>query len=370
MPPHEKRCLLNPGPVTLTSRVRAALQREDLCHREPEFAELQADVRSRLACVYEEAASDYTATLLTGSGTAAVEAMLSSLAPWDGITLVVANGVYGERLAKMLEVQRKPFEVIRTEWTEPIDLEAVRRRLRTSPTIHSLATIHHETTTGRLNNLAELGALCRDHGVGLLLDTVSSFGGESIDFAGWNIDACAATANKCLHGVPGISFVLTPRSVLEQRLSAASSLYLDLFANHAAQEQGFPQFTPAVQVMYALQEALRELADGGGWRARRAHYSQLSRRVREGLAELGIRTLLGEDAVYSSMLASFHLPEPLGFEELFVPLKEAGFVIYPGQRQLYARIFRIAVMGDLMERDMAALLAEFRTIVGRARPGG
>src|SRR4051812_41785791 len=116
---HRVRLLLNPGPVTLSRGVREALLRPDLCHREAEYTKLQQSVRRRLSHVYEEAAKDFDTVLITGSGTAAVEAMAGSLIPANGNALVVANGVYGERIARMLSLQSKRFEVTQSDWLQP-----------------------------------------------------------------------------------------------------------------------------------------------------------------------------------------------------------------------------------------------------------
>ena len=172
------RSLLNPSPVTLTDRVRGALQQLDLCHREKAFAELQLDIRQRLEAIYP--AEGYVAILLTGSGTAAVEAMVGSVVPRDGHALVVANGVYGDRMAQMLGAQGKRHHILATDWLQGIDLAAVDARLAADPTITHVLAVHHETTTGRLNDLDALGAVCRRHGRPLLLDAVSSFGAEPI----------------------------------------------------------------------------------------------------------------------------------------------------------------------------------------------
>jgi 2-aminoethylphosphonate-pyruvate transaminase len=362
MHPPERMRLLNPGPVTLSPRVRAAMQRPDLCHREPEYAALQNAVRARLAAVYAEAAAAYEAVLLTGSGTAAVEAMLASLVPDGGKALVVANGVYGERIATILAAHGKPHDVVRAAWTAPMDVAAARDKLAAGGFTHVVA-VHHETTTGRLNDLDALGALCRAHNVALLLDAVSSFGGERLNFAGWNVEACAATANKCLHGVPGVAFVLARSAVFDTRASAARSLTLDLFRHRAEQRKGYPAFTPAVQSMFALHEALAELEDQGGWQRRNHHYRRLSALLRDGLQRLGVRLLLGRESDYASMLSSLLLPEGVPFGLLFDALKQAGFVIYPGQLGLQESIFRVAVMGDLTAADIEELLATFAAVL-------
>jgi 2-aminoethylphosphonate-pyruvate transaminase len=360
--------LLNPGPVTLTARVRAALTRDDMCHREPEFAALQLGIRTKLEKVYTDAA-DYAAILLTGSGTAAVEAMVGSLVPKDGHALVVANGVYGERIGAMLNAQGKRFDTVASDWREDIDVAKAEARLRDDhgPRVSHVIAVHHETTTGRLNSIGALGALCKRYGRPLLLDGVSSFGGEDIRFTDWNLEAVAGTANKCLHGVPGIAFVLARRGLFEgERASGATSVYLDLFRHWKEQKTGFSPFTQAVQAAEALDEALHELADHGGWKARHAEYVRRSALVRKELETLGVtRFLEGDSSVYSSILTSFHVPAHVSYERLHDHLREKGFVIYAGQGPYAGKMFRIAVMGDLTERDLDELLSELRATLGR-----
>jgi len=348
--------LLNPGPVNLSEWVRRALLRPDLCHREPEYSRLQEDVRRRLAAVYRDTADRYTSVLLTGSGTAAVEAMLASLVPRDGRVLVAANGVYGERMAAMVKAHRKPCCVVRSEWVEPIDLAAVDRALRSDGPFTHVAAVHHETTTGRLNDIAALGEICRAHRVPLLLDAVSSFGGEQLDLEAWNVEGIAATANKCLHGVPGVSFVLVRRDALASRETGAPTLYLDLFGNYEQQRQGIPAFTPAVQTTYALQAALIELEEEGGWQQRRETYSCRSQLFRAGLRDRGYRRLLPDEAGNSSVLTSYLLPDGVVYADFQSYWRAAGYVIYAGQGWLSDRVFRIAVMGQLDEDAIGRFL--------------
>src|SRR5258706_9875274 len=161
------------------------------------------DVLRRLEAVHD--ATGYRAVLLSGSGTCAVEAMLSTFALRNQTTLVLANGVYGERMAEMLARQGKPARMLRAAWTAPLDFAAVERALDAE--VARVAVVHHETTTGRLNELDRLAALCRSRGKGLLIDAVSSFGAEELPFERWRPLAGAGAANKCLHGLPGIALV-------------------------------------------------------------------------------------------------------------------------------------------------------------------
>jgi 2-aminoethylphosphonate-pyruvate transaminase len=366
---HSAPKLLNPGPVTLSERVRSALLGEDLCHRESEFAMLQNEIRKRLGAVYPQAAPDFTAVLLAGSGTAAVEAMVGSLVPRDGEALVVANGVYGERMAAMLRAQGKTTHLAAAEWTEPMNLEAVERILAGARGVTHVLAAHHETTTGRLNDLPALGEICRRYGAPLLLDCVSSFGAEEIDFEGWNLEACAGTANKCLHGAPGVSFVLARKTALETRRSGATSLYLDLFRHYGEQSIGSTPFTMPAHICYALAEALRELEDGGGWRARRERYAALSRSVFDGLRGQGVAPLLDITEPSSSVLTAYRIPAGYDYASLHDFLKAAGFIIYAGQGRLNQEIFRIALMGAIDSVDVSRLLSCFQKfwIRGAAR---
>lgn len=357
-----RELLLNPGPVTLSERVRSALLRDDQCHREQEFADLMLRIRGRLESLYSERPAGHDAVVLTGSGTCAVEAMVASLVPRDGAALVAANGVYGERIAAMLETQGKRHECVRADWLRPIDLDGVRAALQAAR-FDAVIAVHHETTTGRLNDLDALGGLCRDAGVPLLLDGVSSFGGEAIDWSGWHLGAVAAAANKCLHGVPGIAFVIADRRLLAARAGSSPAMYLDLQRCHAEQATGFSPFTPAVHACFALDEALDEHADEGGWRARRDRYRHRTARIRDGLLDAGIQPLLPA-AESASMLTAFHLPAGISYEALHDGLKRAGYVIYAGQGSLAGRIFRIATMGAIEERDLDGIVAAVGAVAG------
>lgn len=355
-----KTILLNPGPVTLSDRVRAAMAEADWCHREPEFAQLTRDINSRLASVYPDMQDAFDAVMLTGSGTSAVEAMLACFAPDHGGTLVLANGVYGERMARMLTAHRKPHQLLQHPWTDALDLATVAKLLDEHPELKHIATVHHETTTGRLNDLAALGALCRDRELSLLLDAVSSFGAEDIDPEGWNLAALAGTANKCLHGVPGLSFVMARKTMWTGSSPQIGSVYLDLYAYHSGQHgDGYSPFTQSVQVAFALREALAELEDDGGWQNRRNIYRQRDAQIYEELTSINIDTLLNKKD-YSSVLKSYLLPSGVSYSELHDRLKAAGFVIYAGQGQFADAVFRIAHMGEIGRADLEALCAALR----------
>ncbi|WP_193100783.1 2-aminoethylphosphonate aminotransferase [Burkholderia sp. Z1] len=350
--------LLNPGPVTLTERVRRSLLQPDLCHRESEFFDLQDEARARLVAAYELDPAEWAAVLMTGSGTAAVESMIAALVPQDGKLLVIENGVYGERITQIAAQYGIAHDVLKHEWMQAPDLAQIAARLDAGGYSH-VAVIHHETTTGRLNDLGAIAEVCRSRGVKMLVDGVSSFGAEALDFAGGDIDAVAATANKCLHGVPGAAFVIVRRSALAK--AASRTYYLDLGRLAKLQDQRNTPFTPSVHAYYALVEALREFDETGGWRARHAHYKALADQAQAGLAARGMPLVLPEGAS-SVVLRAYRLPQGVTYETLHDGLKARGFVIYAGQGGLSKELFRISTMGAIQAADVDRLLEGFTAL--------
>jgi 2-aminoethylphosphonate-pyruvate transaminase len=330
----------------------------DLCHRESEFYDLQDEARTRLLAIHDLDPAQWAAVLMTASGTAAVESMVAALVPEAGRVLVVENGVYGERIAQICARYRVQHERVVGSWMTAPDLEEIEERLDLAGTgrFTHLAVVHHETTTGRLNDLPALSQVCRARGVKLLVDGVSSFGAEAIDFADPALTAVAATANKCLHGVPGAAFVIVRRAALSAAVSR--TFYLDLMRLAQLQDQRGTPFTPAVHVYYALVEALREYAEQGGRPVRYARYAALAEQVRTGLAAVGIETVLAPRES-SVVLRAYRLPKGVDYATLHDAVKARGFVIYAGQGDLSKTLFRISTMGELTPQDMDRLIRCF-----------
>ena len=370
-----REILLNPGPVNVSDRVRGALTRGDLCHREPEFAKLMTGVRRSLEDQLAPG-KGHTAVLLAGSGTSAVEAMISNLAPRKGSKLaVVTNGVYGERILEI--AKRHDVEVIpivpdaepvakapgvNPSWLAVPPLAQVEAVLA-SKEVGALAAVHHETTTGLLNPIAEWGALAKKRAKRFLVDSVSGMAGEELDLEGWGVDAVAGTANKCIQGIPGSSFVL----VRSETLAAVKplpqrTLYLDLAKNHEAQEKGYPAFTQPVQVLFAFEAALEELREETV-PGRVARMKRAASQLREGFRTLGLELLLPAP-VRSNTITTLALPAGMSYPALHDALKEMGFVIYAGQGGLEKSFFRVANMGALGPHDFEAFLGALARALG------
>ena len=355
--------LLNPGPVTLSERVRRSLLQPDLCHRESEFFDLQDEARGRLLATYSLDPSQWAAVLMTASGTAAVESMVAALVPRSGRLLIVENGVYGERIALICAQYGIAHERVVGDWMQPPDYAAIAAQLASPPRnsgFTHVAIVHHETTTGRLNDLRALTGLCREHGATLLVDAVSSFGAEAIDFTEPALSAVAATANKCLHGAPGAAFVIARRKDLQK--AASRTYYLDLARLARLQDERNTPFTPAVHAYYALVEALREYEEQGGRAVRYDRYAALAERVRSGLAALGVTATIPA-AESSVVLRAYNLPAGVSYAQLHDGLKADGFVIYAGQGNLSKSLFRISTMGNLTPADIDRLLQCFARLL-------
>ncbi len=360
--------LLNPGPVNVSERVRKALLRPDICHREPEFAELLQRIRQKLLTAFVPGAeADYTAIILSGSGTAAVEAAVLSAIPVGKRALVINNGVYGERLSSILGVHRLGVSELKYDWRTRPDPEQLRLALRQHPEVHAVAMVHHETTTGLINPVREIADVVDSQNRVFILDSVSGLGGEPVDIAGPHVYMVAGTAGKCIQGFPGVSFVLVRRGFMERMKGYPKrSWYLHLPHYYEDEERGCIPFTPAVQLCYALEEALDELLEEGVAN-RIQRYQKAATFIRRGLAALGLKPLLPPE-LQSNTITAYHLPPGLTYECLHDRLKEQGYVIYAGQGQLESKIFRVANMGVLTLEVLEGFLAAFKQVL-EAAPG-
>jgi 2-aminoethylphosphonate-pyruvate transaminase len=357
--------LLNPGPANTSRTVREALLTPDLCHREPEFFEVMRECRVRLVRA-AGAAPAFAAVLFAGSGTASVEAAVCSVVPRDRSLLVVVNGVYGDRLVKIAQAHGIPVEALTYDHTTPVDPADVEATLRRKPEVSHVAVVHHETTTGLLNPVEEVARVTAQAGRRLIVDAMSSLFGEPLDVAADGIDFVTASANKCLQGIPGVSFVLGRRSALDAlRGQPPRSVYLDLYQYYLTQEADNTPFTPAVQVLHAMREAMLEL-EREGVAARIARYAENARVLRAGMAALGFEILVPSGA-RSHILTTFRLLPGLAYDPLHDAMKRRGYIIYAGQGAIRTYAFRVANMGTLTPRDMAGVVAAFAEALAELR---
>ncbi len=354
--------LLTPGPLTTGKRVKEVMV-HDWGSRDATFLKINADVLARLPEIVN-GQGDYVTVPMQGSGTFAVEAMLTTFVPPDGHALVLINGAYGQRAKKILDIARRKVTVHETPEDTPPDLGAVERLLKEDASITHIFTIHCETTSGILNPIVALGALARKYRKGYLIDSMSAFGALPLDAPAIHADAIAASSNKCIEGIPGLGFVICRRAVLEKTGGNATTLTLDLHDQWKNFEKtGQYRFTPPIHVIVSFHQALTEFFAEGGQPGRGKRYAENCRVLIDGMRALGFQPLLG-DNLQAPIIVTFRMPaDPaFKFQAFYDALKDRGYVIYPGKLTV-ADSFRIGCIGRLYPEHMRGALAAIRDIL-------
>lgn len=357
LPGWKDKILFTPGPLTTSQTVKLALLR-DLGSRDHAFIDLVADIRRRLLEIGQVSEEEYVAVPMQGSGTFSVEAVFASTVRPGGKVLLVINGAYGQRMAKMCA--QLGIDTVLLEFPENRlpGLEAIRAALANDGTITDLATVHCETTTGIMNPVEAMGALAQEYQVAYFVDAMSSFGAVPLDLAGAHIDYLVSSANKCIEGVPGFGFVVARRSALARTEGWARSLSLDLLAQWRGLEaNGQFRFTPPTHVLLAFHQALTELAQEGGVAGRSARYRRNYVTLVAGMAAMGFREYL-DRSLQGYIITSFLYPEHPNwdFNAFYDRLNARDYVIYPGKVS-DADCFRIGNIGRIFESDVKALLS-------------
>ncbi|HVR34707.1 MAG TPA: 2-aminoethylphosphonate--pyruvate transaminase [Methylomirabilota bacterium] len=363
MSPPDKR-LFTPGPLTTSRTVKEAML-HDVGSRDTAFLSLVRDIRRQLLELGRAAPPHpYETILMQGSGTFGVESVLSTVVPDTGRLLILANGAYGERMARIAARLRLPHEVLHTPENVPPAADTVCRRLADRPTFTHLAMVHCETTTGILNPVEPIGRLARESGITFIVDAMSSFGALPLDLPAMGIDFLVSSANKCIEGVPGFSFILAQRDKLAACAGQSRGLSLDLHEQWSGFESnGQFRFTPPTHALLAFDQALRELADEGGVAGRVARYQANHRALFDGMSRLGFRAFLPRQH-QSPIITTFLEPgDPrFQFEEFYERLSRHGHLIYPGKLGQGAG-FRIGNIGRLDESDIQALLTAVTAVL-------
>lgn len=354
-----KFLLFTPGPVNVADNVRTAIAGADICHREVEFDRLFRSVETRLLQLFEiREPLRYQAVVISGSGSAANEAMLSSVVG-DQNVLVLSNGEFGERLHATSMIHNRNTFVLKYPWGQALDLAAVEIFVRENK-IDVIVVAHHETSSGMLNPLAAIGALARANGAILLVDCVSSAGAEVIDMERDNIAFCSASSSKAIGSYAGLSFVVGQRTEFEKlggRPAKTSYLNLHKFFEFATNRSQTPN-TPAVPLFYALDEALGNilLETVAG---RRAKILRTATRLRKGMTKLGLTFLLDVDDM-CSVLTTVHLPNGVDIDLLRDALREHSIIIYEGKGPFAGQVFQVGSIGELSKLDVQRFLHALR----------
>ena len=355
--------LLTPGPLTTSRTVKLALL-ADWGSRDVEFRKLVKEIRDELKRL---AGCDdtYECVIVQGSGTFAIEATLGALTPNKRKkTLVVANGAYGERAAKIIEKIGRPVDLISKSDTTQLAPEHFVQHLDDDKSISHVWLIHCETTSGIVNPLSELAREVKSRGRIFMVDAMSSFGALDVNMARDGIDVLVSSSNKCVEGIPGFSYVLLKKDLLVASEGQSHSVVLDLYEQWKGLEaNGQFRFTPPTHALVAFRQALRELDDEGGPTARLRRYSRNAQVLLKGMADIGIKPLLSSNAA-GPIIQTFLTPQDpnFKFEEFYEKLRQRGFAIYPGK--LTKRdSFRIGTIGALDERVVDRVVTAIKEVL-------
>jgi 2-aminoethylphosphonate-pyruvate transaminase len=351
------KLLFTPGPLTTSASVKAAMLR-DVGSRDAEFIAAVGEIRTALLEL-AGASIGYECVLMQGSGTFALESVISSAIPRDGRLLVLVNGAYGRRIAQIARVHSIAVETQETPENRRITPDL----LPPLSGFTHVAVVHCETTTGILNPVAEIGPAVARSGACFIVDAMSSFGAIPIHPAAASIDFLISSSNKCIEGVPGFAFVLARRARIEECAGRARTLSLDLHAQWCGFERdGQFRFTPPTHALLAFRQALHELEAEGGIAGRAARYRRNHDVLVNGMRELGFEAYLSAED-QSPIITTYRYPDAnFRFDEFYSKLSDLGFVIYPG-KLTQEPCFRIGTIGRITESDVSNLLEAIKTVM-------
>jgi 2-aminoethylphosphonate-pyruvate transaminase len=343
--------LLTPGPLTTSLATKSAMLR-DWGSWDARFNAVTANVRRKVLALVHGADS-HVCVPMQGSGTFSVEAAVNTLVPRDGHLLVLINGAYGTRMAKLTQMMGRRLSIFETADDVPTTPQDVDRLLAADPSITHVGLIHCETSTGILNPLPEIAAVVARHGRRLIVDAMSSFAALPIDARTTPFDALIAASGKCVEGPPGMGFVIARREALAAAAGNSTSLALDLHDQWAYMEKTTQwRYTPPTHVVVAFNAALDQLLAEGGQSARLARYTANCATLVEGLAELGLRPFL-PPAIQAPIIVTFHAPaDPAyAFKAFYERVRDRGFILYPG-KLTKLETFRVGCIGAIGPEEM------------------
>jgi 2-aminoethylphosphonate aminotransferase len=364
----ERKILLNPGPATTTDSVKYAQVAPDICPRENEFGKIMESVALDLVKIAGGSKKEYACVLFGGSGTAAMDAVINSVISPAGKILVINNGAYGKRMAEIAKTYKIDYTELKFDWDKLPELQKIEMLLKKDRKINCVAVVHHETTTGLLNPIEEIGVLAKKHKKIFIVDAISSFAGVPFDIKKAKADFVMATSNKCIQGMAGIAFVICKKSELEKiKDFPRRSYYLSLYDQYDYFQKNFQtRFTPPVQTIYALRQAIDEfLKEGYGRRA--ARYAKNWQILRDGVEKLGFRILTKPEQEAKILITILYPENPnFNFDKLHDKLYKKGYTIYPGKIGKQ-NAFRLANMGAIGEKDIKNFLKEFSNVLGEMK---
>ena len=357
----ERKVLLNPGPSTTTDTVKMAQVVPDICPREKEFAGLMKGLREDLVKIVHGDPEKYTSVLFCGSGTINIDVCINSLVPENKKVLVVNNGAYSQRAVEICQYYGIPHIDLRFPVDQLPDLVLVEKTLKENPDIALVHTTHNETGTGILNPIREIGALAHKYGAVFTVDTTSTYAMRPIHIEEDNIDFCMASAQKGLMAFTGLSFIVGNRSIVEKSKDYPKrSYYCNLYMQYDFFERtGEMHFTPPVQTIYALIQAIKEYW-AEGEEAKWQRHTRVFCAINQGLEELGFRQVIRPEWRAGLVASAIYPDDPnWSFEKVHDYCYSKGFTIYPGKIST-TNTFRLCALGAIDEQDIKDFFVVFR----------
>ena len=349
----KRNVLLNPGPATTTDTVKLAQIVPDICPREKEFADNMKELRNQLVKVAHGDKDKHTAVLFTGSGTINIDICLNSLLPENKKILVVNNGAYSSRAVEVCQYYGMPHINLQSSVFDIPNLDDVKQTLDENPDIALVYTTHHETGTGVLNPIREIGKMAHAHNAIFVVDTTSSLGMIPFDMEEDNVDFCMASAQKGLMAMTGLSFIVGNRAIIEaSQHYPKRSYYCNLFLQYDYFERtGQMHFTPPVQTIYATMQALKEYWEEGE-AAKFARHRRVFDAIHRGIDKLGFKDVIRKDIQSGLVVSITYTDDPKWhFDKVHDYCYEHGFTIYPGKIST-TDTFRLCALGAIDESDI------------------
>ena len=357
--------LLTPGPLTTSLTTKAAMLR-DWGSWDASFNAVTTRVRERLTAIIN-GRDTHVCVPMQGSGTFSVEGAVNTLVPRDGHMLVLINGAYGKRLARLTEMMGRRLSTFQTADDVPTTAADVARALDADTSITHVGLIHCETSTGILNPLPEIAEAVARRGRSLIVDAMSSFGAIPIDARKIPFDALIAASGKCIEGPPGMGFVFVRKAVLEQCAGRSTSLALDLYDQWTYMERTTQwRYTPPTHVVVAVDAALEQYIAAGGQPARYRRYAANCETLITGMTEMGFKVFL-DARIQAPIIVTFHAPaDPkYAFKPFYDEVRNRGFILYPG-KLTEVETFRVGCIGaigpDEMRHAVNAVRDSLRTL--------
>ena len=352
----EETLLMIPGPTKVAPRVLKSMSDAIVNHRSAEFAEILVETNEMMSEIFQTQNKSY---IITGSGTAAMEAAVGNIINKGDKVLNIVGGKFGQRFAQITEANKGTAIIHDVEWGKGVNPEDIKNILENDDEIKAVTIVHNETSTGVSNPIEEVGNIIKDYNALYVVDTVSSLGGDDVSVDDYNIDICVTGSQKCLAAPPGLAAITVNDDAWKVIENADSnSYYLDIrkYRKYGNNEPPETPYTPSVSLFYAMREALYMVMEEGlESRIKRHHLA--AKATRNGIKAIGLELFADED-VSSATVTAIKMPEGVSDKEMRGTMRDKyKIVLAGGQDHLKGNVFRIGHMGNVSYKDIITTIS-------------